>query len=254
MPDEGQFDGLLQHWKSQYLDGDDLVARQLCPVDWSEEQILLLQQRIDLLRVEVNKEIEQREPELEDALNHWRDCFRADLNYDRTAQDLCPTLPKRLLARLESRIFATKNKVLVERWEAMYRQGSNVSAGKLYEQGEEDFLADLQDLIDRRKAEIDDEREKQREIELDDALDRWQENHDEGIDRSAKDLCPDWPEEWLKIWTEELLIAGRYKTCWTKTTKRTGIPQFSSQGAKSLTWTTSLRSCSEKGDLVRHGS
>ena len=91
--------------------------------------------------------------------------------------------------------WSEKLEELLQSWERLYQNGFLYSASQLCRDGSSDFIERLQGRIDQRKAEIDEQRKR----EIEDALDRWQEECDEGRDCTAKDLCPDWPDERLKV-------------------------------------------------------
>lgn len=89
---------------------------------------------------------------------------------------------------------------LLQQWETLYRQGSDFSAQRLAPDGTGEFLDLLQERTDQRRKDI----EWEQEESLQAALDGWQEQYDDGIDRSARQLCPDWSEQRVKVLDERI--------------------------------------------------
>jgi TPR repeat protein len=86
-------------------------------------------------------------------------------------------------------------------WESKYLQGEDSTARRLCSKDDsEGFILSLQKEIDQRREEI--------ASDVEETLDRWQDEYDDGNDYSAEKFCSGKPEEWLQF-LEKAIAARR---------------------------------------------
>ena len=192
MSEDSQLQSLLQRWEWHYRRGENLVARQLCPdSSGSFDFFRLVQEAIERRKTEIDTE---KEKDIEDALGCWRaGCQEGE---ETPAEKLCPNWSKEWLELLDRRICAERAKLLLP-WESKYCEGVDLTATELCPNDlQKGYIAFLQRAIDQRRSDI--------EEDIQDALDTWLEDYENGWDRTTQELRPEWPKQRLELLHERI--------------------------------------------------